>query len=74
MHIITTPSGFIAQEHQRALTLVVVCPSSSTMGTNNYTGVIIGKDPQTSQWITRFEDGTEDKVGDPAIDEDYTFE
>ncbi len=41
---------------------------------NKYTGVIIGKVPQTSQWITRFEDGTEDTVDDPAIDEDYTFE
>lgn len=39
---------------------------------NKYTGVIIGKDPQTSQWITRFEDGTEDRVNDPATDKDYT--
>ena len=38
-----------------------------------YLGVIIGKDPQTLEWITKFEDGTEDKVADPATDEDYTL-
>ncbi len=38
-----------------------------------YLGVIIGNDPHTLEWITRFEDGTEDKVADPAADEDYTL-
>ena len=38
-----------------------------------YLGVICGRDPQTEEWITRFEDGTEDKVTDPVTDEDYTL-
>ena len=38
-----------------------------------YTGVLIGKDSQTAEWITRFEDGTEDRCVDPANDEDYTL-
>ena len=38
-----------------------------------YLGVIIGKDVRTQKWITKFEDGTEDKVSDPAADEDYTL-
>ena len=29
-----------------------------------YLGVICGRDPQTEEWITRFEDVTEDKVTD----------
>ena len=31
-----------------------------------YRGVICGRDPQTEEWVTRFEDGTEDKVADPS--------
>lgn len=38
-----------------------------------YSGVICGRDPQTKEWITRFEDGTEDKVADPSTDKDYTL-
>jgi len=37
-----------------------------------YVGVIIGKDSKSSEWITWFEDGVEDKCLDPAIDDDYT--
>ncbi len=36
-------------------------------------GVIIGNDPHTHEWITKFEDGTEHRVADPATDEDYTL-
>ena len=39
----------------------------------DYLGVIVGKKPQTQQWITKFEDGTEDEVADPATDGDYTL-
>jgi hypothetical protein len=28
---------------------------------------------QTDEWITKFEDGTEDRATDPAADEDYTL-
>ena len=28
--------------------------------------MISGRDPQTKEWITRFEDGTEDKVADSS--------
>ena len=38
-----------------------------------YLGVIIGKDPKSGQWITRFEDGVEDKCADPSADDDYTL-
>ena len=38
-----------------------------------YLGVICGRDPQTEEWITRFEVGTEDKVTDPVTDEEYTL-
>jgi len=38
-----------------------------------YSGVICGRDPQTKEWIKRFEDGTEDKVADPSTDKDYTL-
>jgi len=38
-----------------------------------YVGVIIGKDPKGGKWITRFEDGSEDKCDDPAVDDDYTL-
>ena len=38
-----------------------------------YLGVIIGKDPKSGQWITRFEDGVEDKCVDPSADDDYTL-
>ena len=38
-----------------------------------YMGVICGRDMQTDEWITKFEDGTEDRVTDPAADEDYTL-
>jgi len=37
-----------------------------------YDGVIIGKDLESGKWITRFEDGSEDKCDDPA-DDDYTL-
>ena len=36
-----------------------------------YRGVIIGKDPTTLQWITKFEDGTEQCTDDPSTDKDY---
>ena len=36
-----------------------------------YEGIIIGKDPKTQLWITKFEDGTEDMCKDPQNDEDY---
>ena len=35
--------------------------------------VICGGDMQTDEWITKFEGGTEDRVTDPAADEDYTL-
>ena len=38
-----------------------------------YLGVICGRNQQTEEWITRFEDGTEDKVTVPVTDEDYTL-
>jgi len=36
-----------------------------------YVGVIIGKDLKSGQWITCFEDDSEDKFADPAVDDDY---
>ena len=36
-----------------------------------YRGVIIGKNLDTNKWLTRFEDGSEDKVNNPAIHPDY---
>ena len=38
-----------------------------------YIGVICRRDPQTEEWVTRFEDGTENKVADPNRDKDYTL-
>ena len=38
-----------------------------------YVGVIIGKDLKSGKWITRFEDSSEDKCDDPAVDDDYTL-
>ena len=38
-----------------------------------YLGVIIGKDPRSGQWITRFKDGVEDKCVDPSAHDDYTL-
>ena len=35
-----------------------------------HSGVICGRDSQTKEWITRFEDGTEDKVADLSTDKD----
>ena len=40
----------------------------------HYTGVIIGKDETTNEWITRFEDEEEDHSKDPAVDSDYKFQ
>lgn len=40
---------------------------------HNYQGVIIGRKGQDGPWITRFQDGTEDTVIDPKIDDDYTI-
>ena len=36
-----------------------------------YLGVITGRDPSTKEWITMFEDGTQDWTVDPANDADY---
>ena len=36
-----------------------------------YKGVIIGRDPTTHKWITRFEDNTEQYTEDPSTDKDY---
>ena len=33
----------------------------------------IGKDPTSDQWITRFEDDSEDKSANPATEADYTL-
>ena len=38
-----------------------------------YLGFIIGKDPKSGQWITRFKDDVEDKCVDPSADDDYTL-
>ena len=38
-----------------------------------YDGVIIGKDPKSDQWITRFECGSMNKSADPVVDADYTY-
>ena len=38
-----------------------------------YLGMICGRDTQTNEWITKFEDGTEDRVSDPVGDRDYTL-
>ena len=38
-----------------------------------YLGFICGRDPQTEEWITRFEDVTEGKVTDPVTDKDNTL-
>ena len=35
-----------------------------------YPGVIVGRN-ENGQWITRFEDGTEDTCADPSNDIDY---
>ena len=35
-------------------------------------GVIIGREKKKGAWITRFEDGTEDRCEDPSKDKDYT--
>ena len=40
-------------------------------GGKEYLGVIIGKDPKSVQWITRFEDGVEDKCVDSSADDNY---
>jgi len=29
--------------------------------------------PMSGKWIARFEDGSEDKCDDPAVDDDYTL-
>ena len=39
---------------------------------NEYVGIIIGQDPETKQWITRFEDGTEDETDNTMTDKGYT--
>ena len=36
-----------------------------------YRGVIIGNNLDTNKWLTRFEDGSEDEVNNPAIHPDY---
>lgn len=38
-----------------------------------YTGILVGQDSTTKEWITRFEDGDEDRTKDPATDMDYSF-
>ena len=35
--------------------------------------MVIGQDPHTAEWITRFEDGTEHRYDDPMENDDYTF-
>ena len=38
-----------------------------------YTVVIIGRVKKKGAWITRFEDGTEDRCEDPSKDKDFTI-